>query len=229
MQTHFRKLLRFFIILISSVISFVFLYTTSVFIFSSLPSRIPLIMEPIPEGEIDIYLLSNGIHTDLVLPATTSQLDWKKRLMENSTWLDSTAKWIAFGWGDKGFYLETPTWSDLKWSTAGKAAFALGGTAMHVCTYTSLTENDHCKKISISQENYAKLVEYIDNSFYKNKNGSYVCIPNQHYNANDAFYEARGSYSLFKTCNTWTNTGLKVTGSKACLWTVIDKGIFWHY
>ncbi|HRG51257.1 MAG TPA: TIGR02117 family protein [Bacteroidia bacterium] len=229
MNTHFRKLFRFLIILISSVISFVFLYTAAVVILSGLPSRIPRIMEPKQPDEVDIFILSNGVHTDLVLPATTNQMDWKKRLTENSTCLDSAVKWIAFGWGDKGFYLETPTWNDLKWSTAGKAAFALGGTAMHVSTYKSLTENDHCKKISISNENYAKLIEYIDSSFYKNKDSSYVGIPNQHYNETDAFYEANGSYSLFKTCNTWTNDGLKVTGAKACLWTVIDKGIFWHY
>lgn len=229
MENHFRKLFRFLIIFISWVIGFVFLYTTTVIILSGLPARIPFIKEPEQKGEVDIYVLSNGVHTDLVLPATSSQMDWKKRLTANNTCLDSTFKWVAFGWGDKGFYLDTPTWSELKWSTACKAAFALGGTAMHVGTYKSLAENNSCKKISISYESYERLIKYIHNSFYKNRDGSYVAIPNQHYNATDAFYEANGAYSLLKTCNTWTNTGLKISGAKACLWTVIDKGIFWHY
>ena len=181
-------------------------------------------------GEIAIYILSNGVHTDLVLPATTKYMDWKTVLTENrSSLTDTSLKWIAFGWGDKGFYLETPTWGDLKWSTAYRAAFALGSTAMHVCTYSSLTESEQCKRISISAENYKKLVAYIDNSFYKKETGSYQGIANKQYKEHDAFYEANGSYSLLKTCNTWANTGLKVTGAKACIWTVIDKGIFWQY
>ena len=49
------------------------------------------------------------------------------------------------------------------------------------------------------------------------------------YGKNDAFYEANGSYSLFHTCNTWANNGLKACGQKACFWTPFDSGIFYHY
>ncbi len=45
----------------------------------------------------------------------------------------------------------------------------------------------------------------------------------------DAFYEAKGSYSFMKTCNTWANSALKSAGQKAALWTPSDKGIFRHY
>ena len=64
-------------------------------------------------------------------------VDWiitfclSKCCAENTKSKDSTAEYLAFGWGDKGFYLDTPEWSDLKASTAFKAAFALGNSAMH--------------------------------------------------------------------------------------------------
>ena len=45
----------------------------------------------------------------------------------------------------------------------------------------------------------------------------------------DAFYDAKGSYNLTRTCNTWTNNALKAAGLKACLWTPFDSGIFWQY
>ena len=45
----------------------------------------------------------------------------------------------------------------------------------------------------------------------------------------DAFYDAKGKYSLFYTCNTWANCALKAANQKASLWTVYDKGIFCHY
>ena len=38
---------------------------------------------------------------------------------------------------------------------------------------------------------------------------SYKYKTNAQYNENDAFYEAIGSYSIFHTCNTWTNNTLR--------------------
>ena len=49
------------------------------------------------------------------------------------------------------------------------------------------------------------------------------------YRDHDAFYEGVGTYSLFRTCNTWANKALKVSGQKACLWTPVDKGMFYQY
>ena len=49
------------------------------------------------------------------------------------------------------------------------------------------------------------------------------------YGNDDAFYEANGTYNLFKTCNTWANNGLKACEKKAALWTPFESGIFYHY
>jgi uncharacterized protein (TIGR02117 family) len=139
-------------------------------------------------------------------------------------------EYVAFGWGDKGFYLNTPNWSDLKTSTAFNAAFGLGGSAMHVSFYKKDDIAPGSIKISISKIQYFKLVEYIHHSFTKDKNGNYILIPtNMVYGLNDAFYEAVGSYSMINTCNSWTNSGLKSCEQRACFWTAFDKGIFYQY
>jgi uncharacterized protein (TIGR02117 family) len=185
--------------------------------------------KPVKDG-IDIYIRSNGIHTDLVLPARNDYKDWTKELpIENTLSGDSSISYMAFGWGDKGFFLDTPHWADLKCKTLFKAIFAFGGTAMHITNYKYVTENDDCKKISISKEQYKRLVEYVEASFLKNTSGNCFCINGHCYNRYDSFYEARGKYSLLYTCNTWANEGLKHCGIKACLWTPFDKGIFFHY
>jgi hypothetical protein len=49
------------------------------------------------------------------------------------------------------------------------------------------------------------------------------------YGTDDAFYEAKGAYDLFNTCNTWANGALKACDQKACWWTPTDKGIFHQY
>ena len=39
------------------------------------------------------------------------------------------------------------------------------------------------------------------------------------FGATDAFYEARGCYHPFFTCNTWCNLALKRAGLPCCVWT----------
>ena len=77
----------------------------------------------IDEPKVDIFILSNGVHTDIVVPVKNDTFDWSKQIkFEHTKAKDSTAKYVAMGWGDRGFYLETPTWADLKASNALKAA-----------------------------------------------------------------------------------------------------------
>jgi uncharacterized protein (TIGR02117 family) len=183
------------------------------------------------KDEVTIYILTNGVHTDIVVPVKTEQIDWSRYIkFENTAANDQTANLLALGWGDKGFYLETPTWGDLKASTAFKAAFGLSSSAVHATFYKSLKEDNQCKSIHISNVEYQKLVGYIKESLILNVDGDPVLIKTTaNYGKNDAFYEAAGSYSVFRTCNTWTNNSLKSCGQKASVWTPFDTGIFCHY
>src|SRR5690606_22158956 len=105
--------------------------------------------------EITIYILTNGVHTDIVCPIQSEIINWNEIVpFENTLSQRNDSEFVAFGWGDKGFYLDTPTWADLKFSTAFKAAFWLGDSAMHVTFYNNLKEAEDCKKIVISKENY---------------------------------------------------------------------------
>lgn len=181
------------------------------------------------EGGVEIYLLTNGVHTDIVLPFKSRHKDWSKNLQPSYTISqDTSVNYVAFGWGDKGFYLDTPTWAELKLSTAFKAMFCMSTSAMHVTFYKNINTNERCRKIRIGVVNYKKLVKYVEKSFQSSKAGDYMLI-NHSYGKNDLFYEGVGSYSLIYTCNTWANEALKSSNLKACLWTPLDKGIFYHY
>ncbi|MDH5654622.1 MAG: DUF2459 domain-containing protein, partial [Spirochaetia bacterium] len=84
-------------------------------------------------------------------------------------------------------------------------------------------------KISISLEQYRILVQYIQSSFQKDRNGKFIRIPCCTYDGlNDNFYEAEGSYHLFYTCNSWTNEALKKIGVRAALWAPFDRAILYH-
>lgn len=180
---------------------------------------------------VDIYLFTNGVHTDLVVPVKNEQYDWSKTIPFKNTHSRKTDfRYLAVGWGDKGFYLDTPTWADLKFSTAFKAAFWLSESAMHCTFYKTMTEGKDCVKITITKTEYQNLINYINAKFDHDENGNVQWIKtNAVYGNNDAFYDAQGKYSFLNTCNTWANSGLKAAGQKSALWSPTDFGIFRHY
>ncbi len=179
---------------------------------------------------VEIYLKTNGVHTDIVLPLQNDYKDWNTIVHPADTRSGMPkATLVAIGWGDRGFYLNTPEWADLTFETAFNAAFYLGTSIMHVTFYERLGESATCKKIRISKDSYQLIVQHIEQSFNTDENGSTTLIKDAGYSSNDAFYEAYGTYGLFFTCNTWTNSVLKEGGLKACVWTPFDKGIFHHY
>ncbi len=181
--------------------------------------------------EIPIYIYTNGVHTDIVMPVTNDLQDWSRKIpFANTKSKKTDYQYIGIGWGDKGFYLDTPTWADLKFSTAVKAAFWLSDSAMHCTYYNTMKEGEDCKMIMISRGQYENLVKYVEDKFDKDQNGNFILIPtNAVYGDNDAFYDAKGTYSFLYTCNTWSNNALKAAGQKAALWTPTDFGIFQHY
>ena len=222
-----KRVLKITGLTIASFIGLILIYILAAFSLS----RIGVNEQANSKSEVTIYILSNGVHTDIVVPVKTEQIDWSEHVkFENTINSDSSLELLAFGWGDKGFYLETPTWADLKFSIAFKAAFALGKSAIHATFHRELKENESCISINISNAEYQQLINYIKRSFLIDENGNTINIKTTaSYGKNDAFYEAVGSYSLLHSCNTWTNNALKACGQKASFWTIHDKGIFYHY
>jgi uncharacterized protein (TIGR02117 family) len=178
---------------------------------------------------VEIFVQSNGVHTDLVLPLRNEQADWERffphKDFEN---VYDGFGYVGIGWGDKGFFLNTPTWADLKFSTAFNAAFALNTTAMHVTyKYRKPEVGSLCKRIVLSKDQYRILTRYIFASF-ELKDRKPVHIDHNGYTPRDTFYEAKGTYSMFRTCNVWTGYALISCGVKIGIWTPFDKGIIDH-
>lgn len=217
------KILRFSLIIAAIVIGSIALYLITAYAFSSIE-----VDREAASQEVEIYILTNGVHTDIVVPTITKQFNWFKDIHHLSDSL--RYKHLAIGWGDKGFYLNTPTWADLKFSTAFNTAFGLSSTAMHTTFYERMEESESCKRIMISKGQYDRLIQFINQSFQRDDNGKVMLIETDaNYGETDAFYEAQGTYSFMNTCNSWANLALKKGGQRACLWTPFQQGIFDKY
>lgn len=222
-----KKTLRILGKMILALLIFVISYVILAYLIPYIPVNTK---DADPQEDVAVYIRTNGVHTDLVVPIKTEFKDWSKTIkFSQIKSQDSMMQFIGFGWGDKGFYLDTPEWSDLKFSTAFVAAFGLGSSAMHATFYKQINESKDCVKLKISAKEYKKLIDYIEAKFKYDTNGNPILIDATTYGQNDSFYEANGSYSFFYTCNTWANNGLKEMDQKAALWTPSDFGIFQHY
>lgn len=162
-----------------------------------------------------IYLSTNGLHLDIVLPADYASSQLTDDL--NFTFQD---KFLSFGWGDKDFYLNTPEWSDLETKVAFNALFLKSESLVHITRYRNKMED--WVEVQISQEELNKLNNYLYQSFQKDDLGKKILLKDKGYTATDDFYQAYGSYSIFFTCNTWANKAFSDSGLKACLWTPFD-------
>ena len=169
-----KKIFQIILKVIATVIGLVIIYAVLALTIPYLPVQKKATNDV---ADIPIYIYTNGVHTDIVMPIKTNQVDWSKKILfENTTSKSTNFNYVGIGWGDKGFYLDTPTWAELKVSTAFHAAFWLGESAMHTTFYKAMTEGDDCKKIMLTKAQYADLVKFVDSKFDKNSAGQNILI-----------------------------------------------------
>ncbi len=175
-------------------------------------------------GGIDLYVVSNGIHTDIVIPVVSAEIDWRTEF-DPTTFDPPTATdqvdMIAFGWGEKGLYENVPTWDDLTFGVTAHALLWPTQSAMHVTYYRSPpAPSPLVRHMKISPEQHRTLVQIIINSFTRDGAGRPISLDCCWYpGIVDNFYYSPRSYHLLRTCNNWTNQALKDTGIRTALWT----------
>jgi uncharacterized protein (TIGR02117 family) len=179
------------------------------------------------DEKVTIYIVNNGIHTDVYVPQKSKWKDWGRELgISEQLEIDTARHFLAIGWGQEQFFMRTKNWSDLTVGTALITAFHLGTSAMHVVHKKAPEkESKDVAKLEISDRQYLKLCGYIEAGFSR-KNGAVRPITDHPYGEHDFFFKADRSYGLAYTCNSWTNDALKAAGQRACVWTAFTDGVF---
>jgi uncharacterized protein (TIGR02117 family) len=163
----------------------------------------------------DFYACDNGVHVDLVLPAAGQGRDWFGVFPPSDFAGDVTAaSHVILGWGAKSFYAATREWSDIRPMPVLKALFWQDSAVLHVSYGGDPAGRANCRRVSSNAAGRDALFAYVDATLHGlPRRGD---LPG--YGANDAFYEAAGTYSLFRTCNVWTADALKRSGQRMALW-----------
>ena len=183
---------------------------------------------PAPDG-VEIFVFSGPVHSDIIVPVSNDVIDWREHFVADDFEANVDRRThLAIGWGDRGFFLETPTWNDLRASTAANAMFLPSKTVMHVQYLFTPKENNECKAVKISAESYRELVDFIQQSFDEENGAKQKIDSSFSYGSNDAFYEARGSYHLFNTCNCWVGRGLRTSHIRAPIFTPLPRTVLMY-
>ncbi len=161
--------------------------------------------------EQKIYILYSSMHTDIVLDLENSNVDWNRLLPQVVK--GRKKGYLGFGWGDKETYLNTPTWDDLKISTALKALFLNTPSLLHVGYYRDI-HHYPIKKVDLTQKQFQTLEQILKQEFSNNP----------HYEAkgfgrDDAFYTSNRLYNAIKTCNSWSGDRVREANIRMSYWT----------
>lgn len=173
------------------------------------------------ESTTSIYVTSNSMHGEFVIPRKVLS-----RKLASQLKLRRGTKFVSFGWGDKSFYLSTPTWSELNIGTAFQALFLRGDAAMHITMYEE--EVDKWKEMPLCSDQIAVVNNFLLKSFKKDDRKRLIEIPDAAYGDNDRFYEAHGNYNFMYTCNVWVTEGFKKASVKTATWSPFDFGVLYY-
>ena len=185
---------------------------------------------PTTDG-VDIYLSTNGMHVDFVVPTQNNLFNWADFI--DSQPFDKTLEnypFLGIGWGDWGFYIELDEWDNLTAKLAAKTLLnPYTKTLMHITGHNKLPhENRRIEKVSLTNQQYLDLCTFMKSGFAYTEDQAIQLLPNLGYAPNDNFYKGSGHYHAFHTCNYWVNKGLKKIGVRTSLWTPIDRGMFYQ-
>ncbi|WP_225781303.1 TIGR02117 family protein [Xenophilus sp. Marseille-Q4582] len=221
---HGLRLLRTMMWGAAGVLALPLLYGAVAGVLMLWPPAARLAPEP---AEVEAYVISNGVHVDLVLPLQAAGVDWRPLFPPGDARAAPAAvDFVAIGWGDRAFYLHTPTWADLRPGLALRAMAGRHPAALHVSwLQRAQLPPGHTWRLPLSAAQYRRLADHVRRSLPA---GRAQRIAGMHYARNDAFYEATGHYHLLRTCNEWAAQGLRAAGVPVPRWAPFEAGVRRH-
>lgn len=215
-----RRLVRFVFRAVLALVSPILLY-----LLVALVGMIPVNngFVPTPDG-VEILVTSTEVHADVVMPVRHQVIDWREHLPPSCFSGDvSKAAFVAAGWGNKKFYVGTPSWDDVKVSTVAEALLTPSEACMHVEYWDARDVPETARRVRISAEQYQRLAAFVRGTFRTGDDGRFVEIKGAAYGRYDAFFEAHGAYHCFNTCNCWAGRAVREAGLRAGWFTPLPK------
>jgi len=224
-----RRALVWLLRIVAGIVALPLLYFAAALFLGLIPANASFHQPPPGQG-ITIYVRSNGVHTDIVMPKVNAEMDWRPYArpehLADPRW--GNADHIAVGYGNRDFYLNVPSWGDLSFGAAFAAMTGRGETLLHVEHVDRPAPDESQRPIRISSDQYRRLAGFIQQHFRLDASGRPIPLVGRGYGPGDMFYEANGGFSMFFNCNEWTGSALRTAGVRIGLWTPFEQSVMWR-
>jgi uncharacterized protein (TIGR02117 family) len=175
--------------------------------------------------EKSIYLYADTAHTEIIMPISYFKPEYQQKFPELLK--NRSDGYLAFSYGEKEFLMKVPTWEDIKIELALKALFINTPALIRVGYYYDI-KKDICTKINLSNSCLKKLNQNIFKSFAIKEN-HFIRYKDPYKEPNIFYFQAKKSYNLFHTCNSWSGDRLREAGLKASYLTPFAQQVIYPY
>src|SRR5690349_9414607 len=155
-----RRAMRIGTRVIAAVLAVPIVYLLAALVFGYVPANDRWVE---PQDGVTIFLRTNGVHTWIVVPKVTPEMDWRPYApgadLKDPRW--EAGNYVALGYGNRTFYLETPTWGDLTMKNAFLALFGQGRTLIHADHTNNPQPNEYQRPLRITHAQYARLAAHM--------------------------------------------------------------------
>ena len=179
---------------------------------------------PVPTGQavvaaqatdVTVHIVSNGFHTDIVLPADGGTLATLGLDPADFPVDHALVQGWAIGWGSRTAYTSLRAVSDLSPAIIAEA-IAFDETVMHVAPVGALGEGEGIYRLRLSAERYDALLASVEAGFAKGDRNALAGITQ---GFGDRFYAGAGRFTAWFGCNAWVARRLREAGVPVGLWT----------
>jgi len=191
----------------------ILLYLAAAFVGAFVPGRTAAVAAG---DDATAILVAGPIHYDLLLPATPETLQAFAFLDDIGVPLDG-AGWIVVGWGSRAFYTATGRYQDMAFGPVMRAVTGDSAVFRFDVAYGDLAE--YGEPIQLSDAQFARLRGQILQGLQRDDAGAVNAVQSAGFTSTDIFIEAKGHFSILRTCNVWIGEILRGAGVKMGVWT----------
>jgi len=185
-------------------------------------------INPSQDCRYTVYVSGGIMHTNLILPRQTDVYDWSQFLPDPPDL--QPLPYLQVGWGDRIFYLETPSWDKIDTLSALRSlVYWRNQTALFVLHHADVSRNpdETLKCVRLSQADYLALITFVRQTF-KTTPANQPILLKTNPDRQGKFYAAQGYYSALRTCNSWTAEALRAANVNTPLWAGLAPPVLHH-
>ncbi len=184
---------------------------------------------------VPVLYVSNGFHAGLLVPvpalrdgAARTGLPPVGAIAQRFAAYD----WVELGWGDEGFYRETPTVADIDWRLGLTALLGLGsGSVLHVVGVLGdplrVFTQGGTVALTLSQAGFDALIRRLGTTVARAPDGAPIELGPGLYGPS-LFYRATDRFFFGHVCNHWIADLLDAAGVPVSpLLATIPRGLGW--